>query len=125
MDKRLIQALLIKHDVRPDDAAAVTVRHTGAVIDALRRIRPAAAHAVAAVDAAMQLEHIFAPGRLMQAVDILRDDRLQLALALQLRQAQVGAVGPGPVNDELVTVEFVVFSGCAMKKEWLRIVSGG
>ena len=37
----------------------------------------------------MQLEHIFAPGRLMQAVDILRDDRLQLALALQLRQAQV------------------------------------
>lgn len=56
----------------------------------------------------MQLEHILAPGRLMQAVDILRDDRLQLALALQLRQAQVGAVGPGPVNDELVTVEFVV-----------------
>ena len=56
----------------------------------------------------MQLKHIFAPGRLVQAVDILRDDRLQLALALQLRQAQVGAVGPGPVNDELVTVEFVV-----------------
>ena len=61
----VVQALLIKHDVRPDDAAAVTVRHTGAVIDALRRIRPAAAHAVAAVDAAMQLEHILAPGRLM------------------------------------------------------------
>ena len=39
----------------------------------------------------------------MQAVDILRDDRLELALTLQLRQAQVGAVGPGPVNDELAT----------------------
>ena len=30
----------------------------------------------------MQLEHVFAPGRLMQAVDVLRDDRLELAAVL-------------------------------------------
>ena len=64
--------------------------------------------AVAAVDAAVQLEHVLAPGRLMQAVDILRDDCLELALTLQLRQTQVGAVGLGPVDNELVPVESVI-----------------
>ena len=56
----------------------------------------------------MQFEHILAPGRLMQAVDVLRDDRLELALALQLRQTQVGTIGLGPVDDELIPVKFVV-----------------
>ena len=105
----LVQTFLVKHDVRPDDAAAVTVRHAGAVVDTLRRIRPAAAHTVAAVDAAVQLEHILAPGRLMQPVDILRDDGLQLPLALQPGKAQMRTVGLGAVHDELVPMEFIVF----------------
>ena len=61
------------------------------------------------MDAAVQLEHILAPGRLMQPVDILRDDGLQLPLALQLGKAQVRAVGLGTVHDELVPMKFVVF----------------
>ena len=45
----------------------------------------------------------------MQPVDILRDDGLQLPLALQLGKAQMRTVGLGAVHNELVPMEFIVF----------------
>ena len=50
----LIKLLLIKDDIRADDAAAVTARHTRAFVDYVRRVWLAAAGAVCAQDAAVQ-----------------------------------------------------------------------
>ena len=50
-------------------------------------------HAAVPMNRAVKLQHLLAARRLMQAVDILGDDRLALASALQLRQRQMGGVG--------------------------------
>ena len=55
----------------------------------------------------MQLVHRAAARRLMQAVDVLGDDRFQPALPFQLCQPQVGRIGLCPLHDELITVKTV------------------
>ncbi|MNJ05711.1 hypothetical protein D3C73_1672190 [compost metagenome] len=52
----------------------------------LQAVITRAIHTMVAVNGTMQLKYLLAAGKLMQAVDILRDDRLKLALALQFRQ---------------------------------------
>ena len=55
----------------------------------------------------MQFQYFFAAGFLMQAVDVLRDDCLQLAIGLKLRQFSVGDVGFRIKKNDLVTVKFI------------------
>ena len=57
----------------------------------------------------MQLIDRFGPRRLVQAVDVLGDDRFQPALAFELGQPQVGRIGPCPFHDELIAVKTVKF----------------
>ena len=89
----LVQALLVEHHVRLYDAAALgAAGHTGAVCDKIHIVEPAAADAVVAQGAAVQLVHGFAARRLMQAVDVLGDHRTQLALLFQLCQPQMSGI---------------------------------
>ena len=64
----------------------------------------------------MQLKNVFAPGGLMQPVDILRDDRAQLPLTLKLGKAEVDAVRLHAVDNELLTMEAVIFLGVPVKE---------
>ena len=113
----LVQRLFIQHDIRPHDAAAaVAARHAQAVVHGLRRVGRMAARAVSAQDAPVQLEHVFAPRRLVQPVDVLRDQGAQLAFALQLRQAQVRPVGLRAVHHQLRVVEAVILLRVAVKE---------
>ena len=61
----------------------------------------------------MELQHVFAAGGLMEAVDILGDDALQLSGPLPLRQLVMGGVGPGVRCQELGPVEPEKFLGLA------------
>ncbi|MNC71814.1 hypothetical protein D3C75_1227750 [compost metagenome] len=65
-----------------------------------------------AVNRAVQLEDGAAAGLLMETIDILGDDRLQPALALQLRKQPVGTVRYG------LRVEH--FTGIEIKKNVRR-----
>ena len=100
----LVQLLLVQHDVRPYDAAALAARDALAVVHLVCRIRHTAARAIGAQDAAVQLQHVFAAGRLMQSVDILRYNGAQLALALQLRKSQMRTIGLHAVDNELCPI---------------------
>ena len=64
----------------------------------------------------MQLKNVFAPGGLMQPVDILRDDRAQLPLALKLGKAEMYAVRLHAVDNELIPVEAVILLGVPVKE---------
>ena len=113
----LVQRFLIKHHVRADDAAAFAAGHTLAVVDEALGIRPAAAGAVAAVCRAVQLEHLAAAGLLVQSVDVLRDDRPQLSLPLQLRQTPVGRVRlHARRSDQLGVIKAIKLLRVALKK---------
>ena len=79
------------------------------MLDVGHVVELAALLAVVAQGASVQLEDILAARRLMQPVDILRNDGLELSLALQLGKAQMRTVGLGAVHDELVPMEFIVF----------------
>ena len=46
----------------------------------------------------------------------IRDNGFQLTLPLQLRKAQMAAVGLDPVDDELFPVEAIVLLGIALKE---------
>ena len=107
-DNALVQALLIQHHIRLDDAAALgAAGHPGAVGHKLHIVKSTAVHAVIAQGAPVQLIHRFGAGCLMQAVDVLGDDRLQPALPLQLGQPQVGRIGLCPFYNELIAVKAV------------------
>ena len=64
----------------------------------------------------MQLDHVFAPGGLVQPVDVLRHHGAELALLLELRKAQMRAVGPDALDHELFPVEAVVLLRVALEK---------
>ena len=84
----------------------------------LQRILLAAFHAVIAVNGAVQLQYIAAAGKLMQAVDILRDDSGQLSHLLQLRQFVMGCVGFGVKCGlhNFILIKFQKIIGMAEKK---------
>ena len=108
----LIQPLFIEHHVRLDDAAALgAAGHTGAVGDEVHIIERAAARAVVAQGAAVELKHVFGSRRLVQAVDVLGDDRFQLALFFQPGQPQVGRVGLCALYNQLIPVKTVKLLG--------------
>ena len=52
----------------------------------------------------------------MQPIDILRDDRAQLPLALELGKAKMDTVRLHAVDDELLTVEAVIFLRVPVKE---------
>ena len=64
----------------------------------------------------MQFQHFFAAGQLVQAVDVLGDDRFQLSGLLQLRQLEVGRVGPGRRENHFFLVEIIKLGGVAAIK---------
>ena len=64
----------------------------------------------------MQLQHVFAAGRLMQSVDILRYNGAQLALALQLRKAQMRTIGLHAVDNELCPMKPVILLRVTLKE---------
>ena len=82
----LIEALLIQHDVGADHTAAAAAGNVSSVIDHIRGIGLAAFGTIGSQDAAVQLEHILASGRLMEPVDVLRDNSTELAFLFQLRE---------------------------------------
>ena len=63
------------------------------------------AHAVVAVNAAVQLQYLLTSGHLMQTVDVLRDHSGQLSLLLQLRQRPVRLIRFRGGSKHLVPVE--------------------
>ncbi|MPM79574.1 hypothetical protein SDC9_126613 [bioreactor metagenome] len=76
LNRLLIKALLIKHNIRPDNAAAAAA---GDIVlrvnNRLQRIRFTAVHTVIAVHRTVQLIDLFAAGELVQPVDVLRHNR--------------------------------------------------
>ena len=50
----------------------------------------------------------------MQPVDVLGDDGFQFALPFELGQPQVGRVGLGPLDDELVAIKPIEFLRAAL-----------
>ncbi|CDN41145.1 hypothetical protein BN871_AC_00390 [Paenibacillus sp. P22] len=90
-----IEVLLIQHDIRLDDAFAGRAERNRARIaqDGGQRILEPAVHAIVAVNRSVQLQHAAAAGKLMQAVDILGDDRRQPALLLQPSQRSMRGIG--------------------------------
>ena len=105
----LIQSFFIQHNIRADDASAAAAGNALPEIHFIRIVYSAALHAVAAMNASVQLQYILASGCLMQTVNILRDDGLQLAFRFQLSQTEMCAVGFHAVYDELCTVEIIIF----------------
>ena len=104
----LVQALLVEHHVRLYDAAALgAAGHAGAVCDKIHIVELAAAGAVVAQGAAVQLVHGFATCGLMQTVNVLGDHRPQPALLLQLCQPQMGGIGLCTLYDQLIAVKTV------------------
>ena len=98
----LVQALFVKHHVRLYDAAALgAAGHTGAVGNEIHIVELTAAGAVVAQGAAVQLVHRAAARRLMQAVNVLGDDRFQPALPFQLCQPRWAALGFAPFTMSL------------------------
>ena len=85
LQRRLIQPLLIEHHIRLNDTAAVTFRHAVLSHDSRKVIKFPAARTVIPVHGAMKLQHLPAPRRLVQPVNILGDHRPQLPPALKLR----------------------------------------
>ena len=73
-------------------------RHTSRFDDRFDAIRLAAFHTIIPQDRAMEFQHFFASGLLMQTIDILCDDSLQPAVGLQLRQFFVSDVGSASRN---------------------------
>ena len=75
--KRLfVKSLFIEHHVGLDAPATGAARHAGRVFDITRGVKFPAFLAVVAKRTAVQLEDIFAARRLMQPVDVLRDNSL-------------------------------------------------
>ena len=64
----------------------------------------------------MELQHLPAAGLLVQAIDVLGDDGLELALPLPLGQLFVGGVGLGVQGQHLGPVEVVKFLHVALVK---------
>ena len=60
-------------------------------------------------DGAVKLQNLFAPGLLMEAIDILGNDRTQLSLLLQLCKGFVRPVWLCMRKQHLVPVEAVKF----------------
>lgn len=77
-----VQTFLVQHNIRLDRAAAAAFRNAGACGDIAHIIWLVAAHTVVAQHRTVQLKHLFGARLLVQAVDILRDDRAALAHAL-------------------------------------------
>lgn len=75
LDGGTVEALFVQNDVGLYYAAAPTLRNADGMFYVIDRVKPAATHAVVAVDGAVELEHIFAARRLMESVDILRYHR--------------------------------------------------
>ena len=75
-----------------------------------------AARAVCAQYAPVELEDVFAARGLVEAVYVLRDDRAELPLALELGEAQVRPVRLRAVHYELRVMEAVVFLGIALEE---------
>ena len=53
----------------------------------------------------MELQHLVAPGHLVQPVDVLGDDSLQLPIPFPLGQLHMGGIGPGLRSNELLSIE--------------------
>ena len=81
----------------------------------IRRIL-AALFTVVAQRTAMQLQNLTAARRLMQPVNVLRDDGFQLALRFPLRQLSVGGVGLRSGQPQLFMVKAIVFLRVFLKK---------
>src|SRR5205823_11223080 len=75
-------------------AVRIFLARAHALQDALHRPAHAAAPAHEAAHAAMHLDHELArvAGELVQLVDVLRDERMELALALELDQREMAGV---------------------------------
>ena len=71
-----IKPFFVEHHIRFDPSATGTGRHTFCMKHIFCIIRFSAFHTVIAVHASVKLQHFFASCRLVQSVDILRDDCL-------------------------------------------------
>ena len=74
----------------------------------IRRIGSSTRRAVAAQDASVKLQHLFAARGLMQTVNILSDDGSELSRLFKLRKLQVRRVGLNSVDNELFPMKAVV-----------------
>ena len=79
-----VQSLFVEHHVGLDTPAAGAARHALRMLDVGHVVELAALLAVVAQGASVQLEDILAARRLMQPVDILRDDGLELPFLFPL-----------------------------------------
>ena len=103
----VIQPFLVEHDFRLDDAAAGTFRDALRVSDVFRREELRALQAAVAVDGAVELQHGFAAGLLMQPVDVLGDDGGEFTGFFKLGEEEMCRVGLCLQGEHLVAVEAV------------------
>ncbi len=103
-----VQTFFVQDHVRFNlGAAGIALGHAGGVQQILRVKEFMAAGTVIAMDAAVQFQHVLAAGRLMQAVDILRDDGFQFSRPFQFRQLKVSHVGFGCQHQHLLPVKAI------------------
>ena len=101
----VIQCFLIQYDIRFDNAAAGAAGNAFSSQYILGRIAFMAFKTIIAVDAAVQLQNLFAAGHLVQAVNILGHNGHQLARGLQLRQLAVRRIGAGGQTKHFLPVK--------------------
>ena len=83
----MIRRLAVERDLRPHNIAAFrAARHAGRFQDKIQPEALSAAHAEILVYAAVQFEHVSASRFLVQAIDILRDNRRHPARPFHLGQ---------------------------------------
>ena len=79
----------------------------GIVQNFLQAERFPALNAVVPMNRSMKFQHVPAARRLVQAVDVLRDDRLEPAVLFQSRQSPVRRVGNRVGIDHVMAVKVI------------------
>ncbi len=120
----MIRRLAVERDLRPHDIAAFrTARHAGRFQDKIQSEALSAAHAEILVYAAVQFEHVSASRFLVQAVDILRDNRRHPAHPFHLGQPDMHDVRLCIRLKHVLFIKIVENIRMQAENEWLSSIS--
>lgn len=116
-----IQRFFVQNHIRLDNATTAATRNAiGRFFSGSHHLMHvmelSTAHAVVSKNASMQLEHVLATSRLMQAVDVLGNDGTHDALFFQLSQLAMRTIGLCLQEKHAVSVKIVEFGSMTIEK---------
>ena len=116
LDGLLVQPFFVEHHIGLDEAPALTAGHAFRLQHVVSVIKFPARLTVIPVYGSVELVHLFTACQLVQAVDILGNDRRQLSLLFQFCQSQMGVVGLNVQYQHLIFIIFEKFFGMRHEK---------